>query len=78
MSAERLQLLRAAVRDYQGEWTTHRVQHFYRARGVDAPKRATARAGLAQLVREGLLLLDDTTPWRRVFRLNRISTRGAA
>ncbi|MEU3219989.1 hypothetical protein [Streptomyces sp. NPDC006971] len=70
-AADRLSILRRAVRDYQGEWTTCRVQRLYRARAYAAPFRRTARQDLAVLARQGLLVLDDTDPGRRVFRLAR-------
>ncbi|MFF4661999.1 hypothetical protein [Streptomyces sp. NPDC001282] len=70
-AADRLSLLRRAIRDYQGEWTTCRVQRLYRARAYAAPLRKTARDDLALLARQGLLVLDDTNPGRRVFRLAR-------
>lgn len=69
-AADRLALLRRAVRDHQGEWTTNRVQELYRSRAYAAPFRRTARQDLAALTRQGLLVLDDTDPGRRVFRLN--------
>ncbi|MFJ1695740.1 hypothetical protein ACIOHC_11400 [Streptomyces sp. NPDC088252] len=69
-AADRLALLRRAVRDHQGEWTTRRVRELYRSRAYDAPFRRTARQDLAVLARQGLLVLDDTDPGRRVFRLN--------
>ena len=69
-AADRLTILRRAIRDYQGEWTTRRVWQLYRARGYNAPQRKTARDDLALLQRQGLLILDDTDPCRRVFRLN--------
>ncbi|MFE7105587.1 hypothetical protein ACFU98_10825 [Streptomyces sp. NPDC057575] len=75
-AADRLALLRHAVRGGRGEWTTNRVQDLYRAREHDAPKRKTARDDLATLHRQGLLVLDDTDPGRRVFRLNH--ARGGA
>ncbi|MGW3164784.1 hypothetical protein ACWC9Q_18310 [Streptomyces sp. NPDC001142] len=68
-AADRLSLLRRAVRDSRGEWTTHRVQELYRSRAYAAPFRRTARQDLAVLARQGLLVLDDTDPGRRVFRL---------
>ncbi|MFF2964294.1 hypothetical protein ACFVT1_36630 [Streptomyces sp. NPDC057963] len=69
-AADRLALLRRAVRDDHGEWTTDRVRQLYRSRAYAAPFRRTARQDLAVLARQGLLLLDDTDPGRRVFRLN--------
>ncbi|MEU2135334.1 hypothetical protein [Streptomyces sp. NPDC018352] len=72
-ASDRLTLLRRAVRDYQGEWTTRMVQDLYRAREYAAPQRKTARDDLATLHRQGLLVLDDTDPGRRVFRLARMN-----
>lgn len=69
-AADRLTILRCAIRDYQGEWTTRRVSQLYRTKGHSAPMRKTARDDLALLHRQGLLILDDTDPGRRVFRLN--------
>ncbi|MEU0634366.1 hypothetical protein [Streptomyces sp. NPDC005989] len=69
-AADRLALLRRAIRDRgTAPWTTRMVQQLYRARGYDAPLRKTARDDLATLHRQGLLVLDDTDPDRRVFRL---------
>ncbi|MEE1774492.1 hypothetical protein PUR34_41555 [Streptomyces sp. JV185] len=72
-AADRLSILRRAIRDYQGEWTARMVQDLYRAREYAAPKRKTARDDLATLHRQGLLVLDDTDPSRRVFRLARMN-----
>lgn len=69
-AANRLALLRRAVRDGRGEWTTHRVQDLYRASSYAAPFRRTARQDLSVLARQGLLVLDDTDPGRRCYRLN--------
>lgn len=69
-ATDRLALLRRAIRDYEGEWTTRMVQRLYRARGYDAPLRKTARDDLALLHRQGLLVCDDTDPGRRRYRLN--------
>ncbi|MFE2930666.1 hypothetical protein [Streptomyces sp. NPDC059278] len=69
-AADRRSLLRGAVRDYQGEWTPRMVRDLYRARAYDAPKRTTAREDLATLHKQGLLVLDDTDPGRRCYRLN--------
>ncbi|MFF9197298.1 hypothetical protein ACF09L_19030 [Streptomyces sp. NPDC014779] len=78
MSAPRRRaLLLAAIRDWQGEWTTTRVQKLYRSRAYAVPMRKTARDDLAQLHRQGLLVLDERDPNRRVYRLNRITTGGA-
>lgn len=72
-AADRLSILRRAIRDYQGEWTPRVVRELYQARAYDAPKRTTARDDLATLHRQGLLVLDDTDPGRRVFRLARVN-----
>lgn len=52
----RLALLRRAVRDYQGAWTTQKVRALYAAHNYDAPLRSTARDDLARLARQGLLV----------------------
>ncbi|MFJ8855153.1 hypothetical protein [Streptomyces sp. NPDC102437] len=67
-AADRLALLRHAVQDDQGEWTTDRVRDLCRAREYAAPFRRTARQDLAVLAKQGLLVLDDTDRGRRVFR----------
>ncbi|MFJ4852433.1 hypothetical protein [Streptomyces sp. NPDC088730] len=72
-AADRLALLRRAIRDYPGDWTTRMVQQLYRAHGYAAPYRRTAKGDLVALHRQGLLLLDDTDPSRRCYRLNRIT-----
>ncbi|MEU6872424.1 hypothetical protein [Streptomyces sp. NPDC046751] len=70
-ASDRLALLRLAIRDRGATpWTTRMVQQLYRARGYDAPLRKTARDDLALLARQGLLVLDDTDPGRRCYRLN--------
>ncbi|MFE5090640.1 hypothetical protein ACFRCI_09595 [Streptomyces sp. NPDC056638] len=69
-AADRLAILRRAIRDYEGVWTTRMVQQLYRARGYAAPYRRTAKQDLVTLHRQGLLVLDDTDPGRRVYRLN--------
>lgn len=76
MSAgDRLALLRRAIRDYDGgPWTTRMVQQLYRAHGYAAPYRRTAKGDLAQLHRQGFLVLDDTDPGRRVYRFDRATT----
>ncbi|WP_228976743.1 hypothetical protein [Streptomyces sp. DH12] len=66
MSRERDQVLRRAVlADPTKEWTTKDVQELWRATGVDAPLRATARKALRS---EPLLVLDDSNPTKRVHR----------
>lgn len=52
----RLVVLRRAVRDLGGEWTTSRVLRLYRDHGLDVPCRSTARGDLTRLEREGLLI----------------------
>ncbi|WP_328920684.1 hypothetical protein OG911_28185 [Streptomyces sp. NBC_00208] len=69
-TAERLATLRALARDYQGELTTRVVQRRYAHRFGPGDWRAKARQDLAQLTGEGLLLLDETDPGRRCYRLN--------
>lgn len=69
-TAERLATLRALARDYQGELTTRVVQRRYAHRFGKGDWRAKARQDLAQLAGEGLLLLDETDPGRRCYRLN--------
>ncbi|ROQ69212.1 hypothetical protein EDD93_3709 [Streptomyces sp. 840.1] len=75
-AADRLALLRRAVRDYDGVWTTRMVQQLYRAHGYAAPYRRTSKNDLALLARQGLLVLDDTDPGRRIYHLNRVVPRG--
>jgi hypothetical protein len=55
----RLALLRRAVIDYQGEWSTGRAQALYQATYGVADWRATARRDLAQLHADGLLVEHD-------------------
>lgn len=66
----RLKILRAVVADYQGDITTRAIQQLYVNRFGPGDWRGKARQDLAQLVTDGLLLLDDTDPGRRVFRFN--------
>lgn len=68
MSDDRRRLvLLYAVIEQRGEWTTRRVQRLYRQLGYAAPLRRIARRDLAQLAREGVLVLDDTVPTRRFY-----------
>jgi hypothetical protein len=70
MSApERLALLRRALRERPGPWTTREVQKLYRAHHHAAPLRKTARDDLAKLHREGLLTQHEE-PGRRFYTLN--------
>ncbi|MFE9372307.1 hypothetical protein ACFYM2_21405 [Streptomyces sp. NPDC006711] len=60
MSArDRLAILRRAVIERPGPWTTSTVQALYKAAGHAAPCRKTARDDLAFLARQGLLLCRD-------------------
>ncbi|MFB6626458.1 hypothetical protein ACFCWD_28820 [Streptomyces sp. NPDC056374] len=54
-AANRLAVLRRAVRDHAGEWTTGKVVQLYMERGLHVPCRKTARDDLALLARQGLL-----------------------
>jgi hypothetical protein len=69
-TADRLTVLRAMVRDYQGDITTRVVQRLYVSRFGPGDWRGKARQDLAQLTSDGLLLVDDTDPGRRVHRIN--------
>lgn len=71
--ADRLALLRRAIRNQPGPWRTAMVQHLYRAHGI-APFRRTAKRDLSRLHHEGLLTLDDR-PGDRTYTLN---TKGGA
>lgn len=66
----RLATLLAHIEEQGGEWTTKRVQRFYRGNGPSAPHRTTARKDLHALAAMGWLLLDETDPGRRCYRLN--------
>lgn len=55
-AADRLAVLRRAVRDHTGEWTTGKVVQLYKERGLHIPCRKTARKDLARLARQGLLV----------------------
>ncbi|MFE2383957.1 hypothetical protein [Streptomyces misionensis] len=52
-----------------GEWTTRRVQRFYRAAGYQVPLRATARKDLHALHMQGHLVLHDDNG-RRYYTVN--------
>ncbi|WP_432147903.1 hypothetical protein [Streptomyces sp. bgisy029] len=73
----RLRLLRDLVRDYQGDIKTGMVQKYYAAKLGAGDWRGKARQDLDQLVREGLLILDDRDPNTRVFRRNHAHPGGA-
>lgn len=66
--AARLDLLRTAVTEWGGEWTTRRVQHLYQARYSDGLRRHQAREDLNALAAEGLLVFDEAETTRRVYR----------
>ncbi|MFG2670815.1 hypothetical protein [Streptomyces sp. NPDC048445] len=76
-TAARLAVLRAMVRDYQGDITTRMVQQLYVRRFGPGDWRGKARQDLAQLTADGLLLVDDTDPGKRRFRLNHAYGRTA-
>jgi hypothetical protein len=61
----RRQILLRAIRDYQGEWTTTRVQKLYRSHAYAVPMRKTCREDLAQLARQGLLTVHGAENNRR-------------
>lgn len=69
-TAARLAALRTLVGTYQGPITTRVVQTLYVAKFGPSDWQGKARQDLAQLVGEGLLVVDDSDPGRRVFRLN--------
>ncbi|MEV5851455.1 hypothetical protein [Streptomyces anulatus] len=73
----RLRILRDLVRDYQGDITTGMVQKLYVREFGAGDWRGKARTDLAQLAKEGLLILDDRDPDARVFRRNHAYTGGA-
>ncbi|WWM24839.1 hypothetical protein QBW33_13235 [Streptomyces sp. B21-104] len=66
----RLTALRALVRSHQGPITTRVVQNLYGQTFGPGQWQGKARQDLAQLVGEGLLVVDDSDPGRRVFRIN--------
>ncbi|WP_199572673.1 hypothetical protein [Streptomyces murinus] len=53
-----------------GEWTTRRVQRFYRAAGIPAPLWATARKDLHALNMQGHLVLHEGDAGRRFYTVN--------
>lgn len=66
----RLTVLRNLVRSHQGPITTRVVQNLYASRFGAGQWQGKARQDLAQLVGEGLLVVDDSDPGRRCFRIN--------
>jgi hypothetical protein len=68
--AERRTILRAAIADWQGEWTTARAHHFLQARGISNGQRSQARYDLKALHRDGLLVLNDSNPDRVFYTFN--------
>ncbi|MGW1546647.1 hypothetical protein [Streptomyces sp. NPDC002346] len=69
-TADRLAVLRATARDYQGDLTTRIVQRLYVAKFGKGDWRRTARLDLAYLAEQGLLICDTTDPGRTCYRLN--------
>ncbi|MFK0140655.1 hypothetical protein [Streptomyces murinus] len=67
---QRVALLLNAVISQGGEWTTRRVQRFYRAAGIPAPLRATARKDLHALHMQGHLVLHEEDAGRRFYTVN--------
>ncbi|MFH8336904.1 hypothetical protein [Streptomyces sp. AM6-12] len=67
---QRVALLLDAVMAQGGEWTTRRVQRFYRATGIPAPLRATARKDLHALHMQGHLVLHEEDAGRRFYTVN--------
>lgn len=61
-------VLDAAIRDEDGEWTTNRVQHLYKARYEVGLFRGDARMCLSERAHAGLLKLHDR-PQGRVYTL---------
>ncbi|MBD2831640.1 hypothetical protein ID871_09140 [Streptomyces pratensis] len=66
----RLTALRTLARSHQGPITTRVVQNLYGQKFGAGQWQGKARQDLAQLVGEGLLVVDDSDPGRRVFRIN--------
>lgn len=64
---ERHHLLLKAIRAERGEWTTHRVRKTYHALGISGLFRSTLRRDLAELCRDGHLVLHDQDPGRRYY-----------
>ncbi|MFJ6667477.1 hypothetical protein [Streptomyces sp. NPDC091383] len=62
-------LLDAAI-SQGGEWTTRRVQRFYRAAGIPAPRQGTARRDLHALHMQGYLALHEEDAGRRFYTVN--------
>lgn len=69
---ERLPVLRDAVEQWLGEWTTRRVQRLYGARFGPGPWRRAAGSDLATLHQQHLLDLHDEDPGRRFYTMNTI------
>ena len=66
-TTERHELLRLAIRDQGGEWTTRRVRLLYRGLGIRDLFRSTLRHDLAELCRAGHLTLHDEDKGRRYY-----------
>lgn len=69
-NADRLAILRTAITDWQGEWTTARAYHLYQARGIGNGQRGQARNDLKTLHAAGLLVLSDLAPEYRHYTFN--------
>ncbi|OKK06443.1 hypothetical protein AMK26_10525 [Streptomyces sp. CB03234] len=69
LRAERLDILRRAVKSWQGEWTPVRARRLYQAHGIDVGANV-ARRDLRLLGRQGLLVVNDRDPHHRAYRLN--------
>lgn len=69
-TAARLAVLRDMVHGTTGDITTAAVKRLYVTHFGPADWQGKARQDLAQLVDEGLLILDDTDPGRRCYRRN--------
>lgn len=63
-------VLRIAITDWQGEWTTRRVQKLHKFRFGLGRHRFDARADLKDLLAEGLLVLHDEDPNRVFYTFN--------
>ncbi|MEU1373041.1 hypothetical protein ABZ442_05170 [Streptomyces triculaminicus] len=61
--------LLAVIRRDGGQWTTRRVQDTYRALGMQAPQRSTARGDLERLENAGLLVRHDQDATFRYYTL---------
>lgn len=67
---DRLAYLRTAIGSWEGDWTTRRVQRLYHGRYGTTQHRHQAKDDLAELHRQGLLVLHDEDPDRKHYTLN--------